>query len=149
FYTARTFFRWGPRFVFFRRTKLNAPFNLEGKLIQLSRIEPKTAALLTGVVGQLSLFRGHIIIDQLNLTVQALHTRSLLPSVLHRQNNSSTRLVSFSRARSDSYGRRIRPPAFFARSGSAPARKCNVSSRRPKESPLSNAFLSHTSRKRS
>jgi hypothetical protein len=84
FYAAGTFFRWRPRFVFLLRTKFDAPFNFEGKLIQLSRIEPKTAALLTGVVRQLSMFRGHIIIEHLNLTVQALHARFLLPSVFHR-----------------------------------------------------------------
>src|SRR5262245_53866302 len=78
------------------------PSTFEGKLIQLSRVEPKTAAVLTSVVGQLSIpgsaqflheefgalehatFRGHIIIDHLNFTVQALHARSLLALVLHR-----------------------------------------------------------------
>jgi hypothetical protein len=84
FYAAGTFSCWRPRFVFLLRTKFDAPFNFEGKLIQFSRVEPKTAALLTGVVGELSMFRGHIIIDHLNLTVQALHARSLLLSVLRR-----------------------------------------------------------------
>ncbi len=60
FYAARTLSRCRTRLVFLLRTKLDAPFNFEGKLIQFSRIEPKTAALLTGVVGQLSMFRGHI-----------------------------------------------------------------------------------------
>src|SRR5215467_9240557 len=102
FYAAGTFSCWPTRFVFLLRTKLDAPCNFEGKLIQLSGIEPKTAALLTSVVGQLSIpgsvqflheefgalehaaFHGHIIIDHLDLTVQALHTRSLLLSVLRR-----------------------------------------------------------------
>jgi hypothetical protein len=65
------------RFVFLLGTKLDAALNLERKLIQFSRIEPKTAAPLTGIVGQLSLFRGHILIEHFNLTVQALHARNL------------------------------------------------------------------------
>src|SRR5689334_22121450 len=36
-----------------------------------SRIEPKTAAPLTGVVGQLTLFGGHVVIEHFNVTVQA------------------------------------------------------------------------------
>ena len=56
FYAARTFFRSRVRFVFLLGTKLDAALNLERKLIQFSRIEPKTAAPLTGAVGQLSLF---------------------------------------------------------------------------------------------
>jgi hypothetical protein len=41
FYAARTFFRCRVRFVFLLRAKIDAALNLERKLIQFSRIEPR------------------------------------------------------------------------------------------------------------
>src|SRR5262249_37454812 len=77
FYAARTFFCCRVRFVFLLGTRLDPAVNFGRKLSQVPLLESKTAAALTGVIGQLSLFRGHIVIEHFNLTVQALHARNL------------------------------------------------------------------------